>query len=159
MAETTQGGIAADVKELRETVAYHNHVGLPVELGAADHDALVRVLDEVERLDALVNSPHTARFLEAVRCEVAHQVERWGTAHDRAKEPQDWFWLVGYLAGKALHAHSHADVDKALHHTISTSAALANWWAAIARADNRMQPGSSDLQQFLRDQFGPAFCD
>jgi hypothetical protein len=118
--------------------------------------------DELEakcrELDALVNQPHTAKFLESVRAEVAHQVQRWGTVHDRAKAPQDWFWLVGYLAGKALAAHAAGDMEKALHHTISTSAALANWHAAISLADNRMSPGSSDLQRFLAEQFGEAFA-
>lgn len=112
----------------------------------------------VASLEALINSPHTAHFLDATRTEMAHQVERWGTVHDRAKEPQDWFWLVGYLAGKALRAHIDGDREKALHHTISSAAALANWHAAISLTDNRMSPGSSDLQTFLNEAFG-AECD
>lgn len=112
---------------------------------------------EALRLDELVNSPHTANFFEAARLECAHQIKRWGTVHDRAKEPQDWFWLIGYLAGKALHAHVSGDISKALHHTISSAAALANWHAALSLVDNRMQPGSSDLQQFLERAFGNDF--
>lgn len=111
---------------------------------------------ELEKLRALVNSPHTNDFLHSVRMEVAHQVERWGTVHDRAKEPADWFWLLAYLSGKALAAHIAGDVEKAKHHTISSAAMLANWHAAIACADNRMQPGSGDLQQFLKERFGDA---
>ena len=111
----------------------------------------------VRRLDALVNSPHTLGFLEGTRLEVAHQVERWGTVHDRAKQPADWFWLVGYLAGKALQAHVSGNVEKALHHTISSSAALANWHAAISLADTRMAPGSADLHQFIEQTFGVRF--
>ena len=109
---------------------------------------------DYDRLHALVNNPQTTRFLEAVRAEVAHQVERWGTVHDRAKEPAEWFWLIGYLAGKALRSHVEGDTHKALHHTISSAAALANWHAAISLADNRMQPGSGDLQTFLDETFG-----
>lgn len=142
-----------DERRLRDTLKQLSRTELK--------DSIIELAGEVERLrnanerlDALVNQPHTLRFLEAVRCEVAHQVERWGTAHDRAKEPQDWFWLIGYLAGKALAAHAKGDTEKALHHTISSAAALANWHAAISLADNRMSPGSSDLQQFLEEQFG-----
>lgn len=113
-------------------------------------ELIARVLE----LDALVNKPHTIVFLESVRSEVAHQVHRWGTVHDRAKEPQDWFWLVGYLAGKALRSHMDGDREKALHHTISSAAVLANWHAAISLADQRFQPGASDLQEFLSRTFG-----
>lgn len=114
---------------------------------------------ELGRLRALVNSPETRNFLSGVRNEVAHQVERWGTVHDRAKEPADWFWLVGYLGGKALSAHVKGDAEKAMHHCISTSAALANWHAHIMHGAGLMQPGSSDLQQFLRETFGANFLE
>lgn len=112
------------------------------------------LIAEVERLTALINCPHTLNFLNATRIEVAHQIDRWGTVHDRAKQPQDWFWLLGYLSGKALAAHAAGDREKAMHHTISSAAVLANWHAAIAFQDMRMQPGSSDLQAFLEKTFG-----
>src|SRR6185295_1361042 len=98
-------------------------------------------------------------FLEGTRIEVAHQVERWGTVHDRAKEPADWFWLVGYLAGKALRAHLMDDREKALHHCISTAAVLANWHTHIILGASAMTPGSSDLQKFLCDTFGADFVE
>ena len=28
---------------------------------------------------------------------------RWGNDGDAGKTDADWFWLIGYLAGKALH--------------------------------------------------------
>lgn len=83
-------------------------------------------------LDSLVNSPQTDDFLFSVRLEQAHQVEKWGEAHDRGKSSENWFWLVGYLAGKCLRAAITGDRTKALHHTISTAAACANWHRAIA---------------------------
>ncbi len=43
----------------------------------------------------------------------------------------DWFWLIGYLAGKALMHALAGDRDKAKHHTISTAAALLNWHRAM----------------------------
>ncbi len=133
-------------------------------LRASEYRQLIEELDslytarqtltaERDRLHALVNNPQTEQFLAAVRTEVAHQIERWGTVHDRAKEPADWFWLVGYLAGKALQAHATGDSHKALHHTISTAAALANWHAAISCTRNGMAPGHSDLQAFLQENF------
>lgn len=89
------------------------------------------VLDEHDRLYQLVNNAQTDDFLEAVKLEAAHQVEKWGEAHDRGKSAENWFWLVGYLAGKALRAAITGDREKALHHTISSAAALLNWHKAI----------------------------
>lgn len=112
----------------------------------------VALLDEVRKLDARINSPITDDFLKGVRYEAAHQVGRWGAPHDRGKSPLDWFWLVGFLAQKATHAAQQADLDKALHHTISTAAALLNWHAQLCgqavdpdapmsvRTDNPDQP-------------------
>lgn len=110
---------------------------------------------ELERKAALIDSPETADFLLGVRNEVAHQIAKWGTVHDRAKAPGDWFWLVGYLAGKALAADIAGDREKALHHCISTAAVLANWHTHIA-VGGTFTPGSSDLQRFLTDTFGGA---
>lgn len=118
-----------------------------------DRDQLVT---ECQRLHDLINQPHTEHFLEATRAEIAHQVERWGTVHDRAKEPQDWYWLLAYLAGKLMRAQIDGDTEKALHHTISSAAVLGNWWAHIVGADRSFTPGSSDLQRFLLDTFGSA---
>lgn len=89
---------------------------------------------EVERLRGLINSPVTNDWIEGVRTEVVHQQERWGNDHDAGKTNPDWFWLVGYLAGKALFAAMQGDVEKARHHTISTGAALLNWWRHIGGA-------------------------
>lgn len=84
------------------------------------------------RLHALVNNAHTDDFLEATRLEAAHQVVRWGAAPRRGKSAENWYWLVGYLAGKCLRACITGDREKALHHTISSAAALLNWNKAIA---------------------------
>lgn len=108
---------------------------------------------EIERLNGLINAPELDNFLRAVHIEAVHQVERWGTAHDRAKRPADWFWLVGYLGGKALHAAVAGDRDKARHHCISTAAALYNWHCAIQGIDVRMCPGRSDLAEVVDAAF------
>ena len=96
---------------------------------------------QIERLQALINTPELHDFSRAVVLEAAHQRERWGSGHDAGKTPADWFWLTGYLAGKALHAQTAGNTDKALHHTISTAAALANWHASITGAHVEMRPG------------------
>jgi len=96
---------------------------------------------ELERLRALVNTPELHDFARGVVLEAAHQRERWGAEHDAGKESGDWLWLLGYLANKALAAHIAGNTEKALHHTISSAAVLANWNAAIAGTSNSMRPG------------------
>lgn len=92
-------------------------------------DDRVQLLAHIAALEGFINSPQTVDFLEAVKSETAHQRQRWGEAHDRSKSAENWYWLVGWLAGKALRAHIDGDVDKAKHHTISTAAALRQWHA------------------------------
>jgi len=105
---------------------------------------------ERDELKAKLNTPELHDFAKAVALEAAHQRERWGSGHDAGKKPADWFWLVGYLAGKALHMHVESITsgtagewcrEKALHHVITTAAALANWHAAIEGTNNAMRPG------------------
>lgn len=86
---------------------------------------------EVDRLRALINNPHTEEFLSAVQYEAAHQRYRFGEAESRQKSAENWFWLIGRLVGKCLRAVITGDREKALHHTISSAAALANWFEAI----------------------------
>jgi hypothetical protein len=84
-----------------------------------------------------INTPEIDDFLSAVRNEALHQRERWGVDQDGGKADADWFWLLGYLAGKALH-----DVNgKRLHHIITSGAALLNWHAHAIGAYARMRPG------------------
>jgi len=89
----------------------------------------------------VINTPETADFMAGVPIEAAHQRQRWPSDHDAGKTAFDWFWLVGYLAQKAASAQVAGDTEKALHHTISTAAALANWHAHISGADTSMRPG------------------
>jgi hypothetical protein len=108
---------------------------------------------ELDRLMALINTPEINAFLRAVHIEAVHQIERWGVASDRGKRAADWFWLVGFLAGKALHAATDGDHEKALHHCISTSAALYNWHCAIKAVDVRTCPESSDVAERIEQIF------
>ncbi|WP_186202336.1 Lar family restriction alleviation protein [Burkholderia gladioli] len=123
--------------------------GTPDELYAAlvkaapaisESEDAVALRAEVNRLNAIINTPQAGDFLRAVSIEAEHQRQRWSSEHDGGKTPADWFWLVGYLAGKALHAHAVCDEKKAEHHIITTAAALANWHLAIFGKTN-MRPG------------------
>jgi hypothetical protein len=98
---------------------------------AATAARLERAEAEIARLNAIINTPQADDFLRAVSIEVEHQRQRWGRSHDAGKAPADWFWLVGYLAGKALHAQIGEDRTKAEHHIITAAAALANWHLAM----------------------------
>lgn len=106
---------------------------------------LIELVGERDRLNAIVNSPQSDDFLRAVSTEAEHQRQRWGTDHDGGKTPADWFWLLGYLAGKALHAHAADDQDKAEHHVITSAAACANWHRAL-RGQTAMRPGTDGQQ-------------
>ena len=90
------------------------------------------LLTEAKRMTAILNAPVLEPFHEAVRAEAAHQAWQWEES-DQGKQPQDWFWLLGYLSGKALRAHIDGDRTKALHHTVSSAAVTAHWHQAIIR--------------------------
>lgn len=123
----------------------------PVE----DHDLKVKELcdlllkhatedrEQIERLRSVINTPEIEDFDKGVPLEAAHQIERWGADHDVGKQPEDWFWLCGYLAGKALAAMKSGDTEKAKHHCISTAAAMRNWHKHIATGESAMRPGIS----------------
>lgn len=94
-------------------------------------DLMRRAAEELTYLRGLINNPHTEEFLSAVQYEAAHQRYRFGEAHDRQKSAENWHWLLGKLAGKCLRAVITGDKEKALHHTVSSAASLANWFQAI----------------------------
>ena len=106
-----------------------------------------RLCVERDRLTALLNTPEVEDFDAAIPLEAAHQQERWGAEHDAGKEPQDWFWLLGYLAGKALASAKAGDIEKAKHHCISSAAVLRNWHAHLRSGVSAMRPGISEEQQ------------
>ena len=117
-------------------------------IAAASPDVVLALIARVraaeaerDRLLAERDTPELHDFARGVVLEATHQRQRWGSTHDAGKAAADWFWLLGYLGGKALSAAIAGDTDKALHHTISTAAALANWHAALLGASTTMRPG------------------
>ena len=112
-----------------------------VEVWDACAADLRSAIAEIEAGRERLNTPELLDFAQGVVREAVHQRERWSAQNDAGKAPEDWFWLLGYLGGKALSAAKSGDADKALHHTISTAAALANWHAALLGSSNTMRPG------------------
>jgi len=84
-----------------------------------------------------INTPEIHNFLLAVENEAKHQRLRWPSEHDAGKTNADWFWLIGYVSGKAIGSN---DPDKILHHIITTAAVCLNWHAARMNLTN-MRPG------------------
>lgn len=124
--------------------ARRNGRGTRIEMEHGDWELTIAGL----RAHALVNKPEIEDFLRGVKLEAAHQVLRWGDAHDRDKSAKNWYWLVGYLAGKALRAAITGQRDKALHHCISSAAALLNWHQAVKRDTTGVGVGAdADLRE------------
>lgn len=108
---------------------------------------------EIDRLREALNTPELHDFTSGVVSEAQHQRERWGSDHDAGKQPEDWFWLLGYLGGKCLAAQKAGDHDKALHHTISAAAVLANWHASMLGKTN-MRPGIDPVERGIETASG-----
>jgi predicted nucleic acid-binding Zn-ribbon protein len=112
----------------------------PAESAVLLHRAVMAEA-EVERLRALINSPHIDNFERAVRLEAAHQQERWGADHDEGKTATDWIFLAAYLCGKAAASFAAGNRVKGMHHIISSAAVLLNWHKHAAGEPSRMRPG------------------
>jgi hypothetical protein len=83
-----------------------------------------------------LSTPEINDFILAIEREALHQRDRWGSDHDARKTDSDWFWLIGYVAGKALHKP-----EKRLHHIITTAAVCLNWHAHAIEMFTKMRPG------------------
>jgi len=112
---------------------------------------LIALQDERDTIFRKINSPETENWMAGVPLEAAHQVERWGAAHDAGKTAWDWFWLIGYLAQKAATAQASGDLFKAKHHTISTAAALLNWHRQLTGENTAMRPGIDPVARGIEE--------
>jgi hypothetical protein len=104
-----------------------------------DLDAIPReeLADLVRYLHGLINAPEIIDFRKAVEIEAAHQRLRRGET-DAEKSPEDWLFVVGYLATKATQAARYGDRERYLHHIVTTAAALANWHRHAVAADAQL---------------------
>lgn len=116
-------------------------------LADAVRDTITRLTTERDTLLAKINTPLTDDWFEGVRLEAAHQIVRYGAAHDAGKNPFDWVWTLGYLGQKASMAALLGDVEKAKHHTISTGALLLNWFRHITGESTEMRPGIDPVER------------
>lgn len=95
-------------------------------------DVAQKITDIVnEARSAFLAEPEINNFVNAVTKESLHQRDRWGAEHDASKSPDEWLWLIAYLATKATQAARYNDREKYLHQLITTAAALANWHAQV----------------------------
>jgi hypothetical protein len=81
-------------------------------------------------LEARLSSPQTVDFIAAVRLEAAYAAR----PNDRHKSAADWFWMIGWLAGKAVHNPAKPGTparEIRLHRIITVAAAALNWHAAV----------------------------
>lgn len=96
---------------------------------------------EILRLRDAMDTPEQHDFLTAAVTEAQYQKARW-SENDAQKTDSDWFWLIGYLVGKAMH-----DVrSKRVHHLTAAAAALANWHAAALARGEQMPEERGDQQ-------------
>lgn len=153
-AAKLEANVIAVLESLGSMAVRVREGGGPEDLAMSLAVSVVKMEREIQRLKDLINSPQINDFLEAVRLEAAHQRERWGVDHDAGKTDEDWFWLLGYLGGKALHAAKQQPdainmattpptqiITKQLHHIITTAAACANWHAQRMGVNTSMRPG------------------
>lgn len=121
---------------------------------------------KLERMEAVVNTPELVDFPKAVLLESQHQELRWGTEDREGKGPKEWFWLISHLMSRAFTHHTEylrlyalaqrdGNLDsemlgaamqhhkeKALHHTITSSAALSHWHASMLGKATSMRPSA-----------------
>lgn len=70
--------------------------------------------------DELINTPQHTEFVDAVKSEMAHHVERWG---DESHTPPHHYQMVlGYINGKLAKAVWDKDIEKFKHHLVTIAA-------------------------------------
>lgn len=85
---------------------------------------------EIARLNAIIHTPESDDFLKGVSIEAEYQRTLHGVDDTDARfDWHQWFWVAGYLLGKALGCcKTGADNgEKAKHHLVTTAALLMNW--------------------------------
>lgn len=96
--------------------------------------------EELADLRKLLGTPEIHDFLEGVKREAAYQRDHWGEVHDAEKTDENWFWTLGWLAGKAVNdPHEPGDerttVERKLHRIVTVAALACNWHAAVLKRE------------------------
>lgn len=135
MSEKTYGGHT--VAALKEFVAHTFdpvHGGDTIDEVCNDNGTSARVITdliaEVARLNVIIHAPESDDFLKGVVIEAEYQRQLHGVdASDARFEWHQWYWVVGYLLGKALAAckSGEGNGEKAKHHLVTSAALINNW--------------------------------
>lgn len=84
----------------------------------------------IHELNAIIHTPESNEFLKGVSIEGEYQRQLHGVDITDARfDWHQWFWVTGYLLGKALAAckSGEGDGEKAKHHLITAAALISNW--------------------------------
>jgi hypothetical protein len=130
--------VEAEVARLREALDASLARRLYVEEQARQAEAEVAQLREALEASR-IEHPETGDFLRGALTEAAYQRQR--RPDDAEKSDADWFWVAGFILGKAVHAGP--DDPHALHHLEAAAGLLANWHhhkAAALAASREDQP-------------------
>ena len=120
------GDDAAKLRDDDQYVEMAENMEAASRLLAASRERASVLQDEIDRLNAIIHTPHCDDFIQGVAIEAEFQRQKHGD-EDARKDPAQWYWVVGYLAGKALYSWLRGDTEKAKHHVITTAALCANW--------------------------------
>lgn len=98
----------------------------------ANRNALIETVEALHREclrleDAARSISETDAFFETARAEARHERMREEPGAPPRKDA-DWFWLIGYLAGRVL---SPVGVETKCARVAAVAAACLNWHAAI----------------------------
>ena len=107
----------------------------------------------MDQLQELIGKPHNEDFITGLVIEAAHQVERWGEAHDRAKEPEDWLGFSATSPAKRPRPTARATSKSQAPH-ISSAAVLLQWHSLLSGHGTGFTPGHSDLERHLEAVLG-----
>ena len=120
------GDDAAMLRDDEQYVEMAENMEAASRLLAVSNQRASALQHEIDRLNAIIHTPHNDDFIQGVAIEAEFQRQKHGD-EDARKDPAQWYWVVGYLAGKALYSWLRGDTEKAKHHVITTAALCANW--------------------------------
>lgn len=89
---------------------------------------------EIARLKAIIHQPCSSEFLRGASIEAEYQRDLHGVDTTDARfDWIQWYWVCGYLLGKALAACKSGEDngEKAKHHLITTAGLLNNWYNVL----------------------------
>ena len=92
---------------------------------------------------AALNVSSATAFLEGVNAEAAKQRATNQATGIIPPNDTDWFWLIGFHAGKAV---GHIPRETKVTAVYAAAATCLNWYLAITERFNKMQPGPENTR-------------